>query len=259
VPHSLRADPMGARPGAGPHRAGGCRAGTALGRRFALACVLWAASWAAHAQAVGTAVHLDAQARAAVANDEMVLTLAVERDGPQPGPLNEQVIAALNAALAEARSVEGVRGRLGSVWTQPLTTREGRPQGWRVRGEVVLESARMPALAQLGGRLAERMLLAGVQFRLSPERRRAEEKRLVAEAIGAFRARAADVAAAFGHGGFTVDEATVRTGSSGPPPRPVSMARASADAAAAPPPPPLPAEGGESEVVVTVSGKVTLR
>jgi predicted secreted protein len=96
-----------------------------------------------------------------------------------------------------------------------------------------------------------------VQFRLSPERRRAEEKRLVAEAIGAFRARAADVAAAFGHGGFTVDEATVRTAGSGPPPRPVSMARASADAAAAPPP--LPAEGGESDVVVTVSGKVTLR
>lgn len=224
---------------------------------WVLACALWATAWAAHAQAVGTAVHLDAQARAAVANDEMVLTLAVERDGPQPGPLNEQVIAALNSALAEARAVEGVRGRLGSVWTQPLTTREGRPQGWRVRGEVVLESARIPALAQLGGRLAERMLLAGVQFRLSPERRRAEEKRLVAEAIGAFRARAADVAAAFGHGGFTVDEATVRTAGSGPPPRPVSMARASADAAAAPPP--LPAEGGESDVVVTVSGKVTLR
>jgi predicted secreted protein len=237
VPHSLRAG--------------------RISLTWVLACALWVTAWAAHAQAVGTAVHLDAQARAAVANDEMVLTLAVERDGPQPGPLNEQVIAALNSALAEARAVEGVRGRLGSVWTQPLTTREGRPQGWRVRGEVVLESARIPALAQLGGRLAERMLLAGVQFRLSPERRRAEEKRLVAEAIGAFRARAADVAAAFGHGGFTVDEATVRTAGSGPPPRPVSMARASADAAAAPPP--LPAEGGESDVVVTVSGKVTLR
>jgi predicted secreted protein len=204
--------------------------------------------------AAAPTLSLDASARATVSNDEMVVTLAVERDGPQPGPLNEAVIAQLNAAIAEARTVEGVRARLGQVWTQPNFTREGRPQGWRVRGEVVLESARLQPLAQLGGRLSDRMLLSGVQFRLSGERRRAEERRLLGEAAQAFRARAAEAAAAFGFTGYEIRELTLR-GAGAAPPRPLGMARAQGDAASAP----LPTEGGDSEVVVTVSGTVELR
>lgn len=202
----------------------------------------------------GPTLALDASARATVPNDEMVVTLAVERDGPQPGPLNEAVLTQLNAAIAEARSVDGVRARLGQVWTQPNFTREGRPQGWRVRGEVVLESTRLQPVAQLGGRLAERMQLAGVQFRLSGERRRAEERRLLGEAAQAFRARAAEAAAAFGFQGYEIREIALR-GAGAPPPRPFAAARAQAEAAAAP----LPTEGGDSDVVVTVSGTVELR
>lgn len=197
---------------------------------------------------------LEASARAAVPNDEMAITLAVERDGPQPGALNEAVIAQLNGALAEARTVEGVRARLGQVWTQPNFTREGRSQGWRVRGELVIESTRLQPLAQLGGRLAERMLLTGVQFRLSNERRRTEERRLLAEAAQAFRSRAAEAAVAFGFSGYEIKEIALRAGGV-PAPRPMPMARAPAEAAAAP----LPIEGGDSDVVVTVSGTVELR
>lgn len=197
---------------------------------------------------------LEASARAAVPNDEMAITLAVERDGPQPGALNEAVIAQLNSALAEARSVEAVRARLGQVWTQPNFTREGRPQGWRVRGEIVIESTRLQPLAQLGGRLAERMLLTAVQFRLSGERRRTEERRLLAEAAQAFRSRAAEAAVAFGFSGYEIKEIALR-GAGGSVPRPMSMARAPAEAASSP----LPTEGGDSDVVVTVSGTVELR
>jgi predicted secreted protein len=210
---------------------------------------------AAPVMGAGPTLALDAQARASVANDEMVVTVAVERDGPQVGPLNEAVIAQLNAAIAEARAVQGVRARLGSVWTQPGVGREGRPQGWRVRGEVILESTRMDALAQLGGRLGERMQLSGVQFRLSAERRRTEEQRLVAEAARSFRERASEGARAFGFKGYELKEMTLRTGG-GAGPRPMSMARGSADASAAAMP--LPAEGGDSDVVVGVSGTVEL-
>jgi predicted secreted protein len=215
-----------------------------------------AAAPAAPAAAALPTLALEAQARSTVANDEMVVTVAVEREGPQVGPLNDAVIAQLNAAIAEARAVEGVRARLGSVWTQPEVGREGRQKGWRVRGEVILESTRMAALAQLGGRLGERMQLAGVQFRLSAERRRAEEQRLVAEAARAFRERAAEGARAFGFQGYELRELTLRTGG-GAGPRPLAMARGGADAA--PASVPLPAEGGDSEVVVGVVGTVELR
>jgi predicted secreted protein len=226
-------------------------------RRGALALFAAAALAAPGAAFAGPTLALDAQARAAVPNDEMVVVLAAERDGPQVGPLNEAVLSQLNAAIAEAKAVEGVRARLGSVSTQPNFTREGRPQGWKVRGEVVLESTRIQALSQLGGRLGERLQLAGVQFRLSGERRQAEERRLVAEAAKAFRARAADAAAAFGYASYELKELTLRAGGTGPGPRPMMAARGGvAEAAAAPP---LPSEGGDSDVVVAVSGSVELK
>ncbi len=232
--------------------AGGASATLVACRVAALLAVLWTAA----PVLAGPVLALDAQARAAVANDEMVVVLAVERDGAQVGALNDAVLSQLNAAIAEARGVEGVKARLGSVYTQPNYTREGKTQGWRVRGEIVLESTRMAALAQLGARLGERMQLAGVQFRLSSERRQAEEKRLIAEAARAFRARAADAAAAFGFAGYELKELALRSGGNVPGPRPMAaMARGGADVAAAP----LPTEGGDSDVVVGVSGSVELK
>ena len=79
-------------------RAGGASATVLAIRVAALLAVLWAAT---PAQA-GPVLALDAQARAAVANDEMVVVLAVERDGAQVGPLNDAVLSQLNAAIAEA-------------------------------------------------------------------------------------------------------------------------------------------------------------
>lgn len=224
-------------------------------RRRAVAALAFAALAATLSPAhAGPTLALDAQARAAVPNDEMVVVLAAERDGAQVGPLNEAVLQQLNAAIAEARGVEGVRARLGSVSTQPGWHRDGRPQGWRVRGEVILESTRIAALAQLGGRLGERMQLSAVQFRLSAERRQAEERRLLGEAAKAFRTRAAEAAAAFGFGGYELKELALRGSGTPPGPRPMMARVAAADAAA-----PLPAEAGDSDVVVLVTGTVELR
>lgn len=203
----------------------------------------------------GPLMSLGASARAAVANDEMQVTLAAERDGAQLAESNEAVLTRLNAAIAEARTVPGVRARLGSIHTHPSYGRDGRPTGWRVRGEVVLESAEQRALAQLAGRLAERMQLAGVQFRLSETRRRQEEARLLTEAAAGFRKRAEDAARAFGFAAYEIREIVLDDASRPVPPRPVvSMRAAEMSAAAAP----LPSEGGDSDVIVTVSGKVEL-
>jgi predicted secreted protein len=203
----------------------------------------------------GPTLAFDAQARSEIANDEMVVVLAAERDGPQVGPLNDAVIAQLNAAIAEAKAVEGVRTRIGSISTQPNFVRDGRQQGWRVRGELVLVSNRIPALSQLGGRLADRLQVSSVQFRLSAERRRSEEARLLAEAATAFRTKAGEAALAFGFKGYELKELTLRNSGQGMP-RPMAMARGGPESVAAAPP--LPAEGGESEVVVAVSGTVVL-
>jgi len=203
-------------------------------------------------------LQLDAMASATIANDEMVVVLAVDRDGQQLAPINEAVVSQLNAAIAEARRVDGVRARLGSLSTYPNVTREGKPNGWRVRGELVLESRNLPQLSQLTGRLSEKMQLASVAFRLSSERRRAEEDRLLAEAAKSFQNKAAQAATAFGFKSYQIRELSLRPGGNFQP-RPVYMGR-SADAMPMPAsaPPPVPTDGGESEVVVSVSGTVDL-
>ena len=174
-------------------------------RRLAVLAVRAAAACAASlllclsgAQSVAAAptLQLDAKASATVANDEMVVVLAVERDGQQLAPINEAVVSQLNAAIAEARRVEGVRARLGSLSTFPSFTREGKANGWRVRGEVVLESRMLQQLSQLTGRLSEKMQLASVMFRLSSERRRIEEDRLLSEAAKSFQDKATQAATA---------------------------------------------------------------
>lgn len=205
----------------------------------------------------GPTLELNEQARTSVSNDEMVIVLAAERDGPQVGPLNEAVLSQLNSALAEAKKTEGVRARLGNVSTQPNYTREGKQQGWKVRGEVVLESQRVSALSQLGGRLGERMQVSSVQFRLSNEKRRAQEQVLLTEAAQAFRAKAQQAATAFGFRSYEMRALALQPGRV-PGPRPVMMARMAEAAMAPPAAPPIPEEGGESEVSVTVSGTVEL-
>jgi predicted secreted protein len=240
----------------------GQRAGRCPGRVAGLAAALVAALMAIDTQgsawAAGPRLQLEHQASATLPNDEMQVTLAAERDGPQVGPLNDAVIAQLNVAIAEARKIEGVRARLGSVWTQPVYSREGKSTGWRVRGEVVLESQQIRALTQLGGRLSERMQMAGVQFRLSTPTRLAEEQRLLREAARGFRDKAASASEAFGFAGYEIRELTLQP-TRMPGPRPVMMRQAVADGAPIPaPPPPLPEESGDSAVTVSVSGVVEL-
>ena len=123
-----------------------------------------------------------------------------------------------------------------------------------MRGEVVLESRELPALSRLAGKLAERMQLGGVSFRLSDERRKLEERRLLKQAADAFAARARDAAAAFGFSDYRLRGLTLGGSAPIPPPRPMAMRAATMEAAAT-----VPAEGGDSEVVVTVWGVVELQ
>jgi predicted secreted protein len=201
---------------------------------------------------------LDAQSRAQIANDEMVVSLVVERDGQDLAAINQQVLQTLNGAMAEAQRVNGVKARLGSIYTQPNWTPQGRQSGWKVRGEAVLTSRDVPALGGLAGNLAQRMQIGGVQFRLSDEARTQAEPTLIRSAAAAFRAKALEASTALGFKTFEIKDVNLNNAGQTvvrPMPRQMSMRSAEASVAAAP----MPTEAGESEVVVTVGGTVELK
>lgn len=221
-------------------------------RLFAIALVL-----AAGVARAGPTLTLSAEARARVANDEMTVSMAIEREGAQPGLPNEQVSRELTEAIERAKKAPGVQARLGSIWTQPMVNAQGRVTGYRVRGEVVLTSGDFAELGQLAGTLGARMMIAGVGFQLSRARRDEERTRLIAQAATAFRAKAQATAVALGLRDYELRALTLNDGA-GPQPRYMAAPMAMADgarAAAAP----LPAEGGESEIVVGLTGSVELR
>ncbi len=199
---------------------------------------------------------LEASAKAQVNNDEMVVQLAIERDGNDLAAINQVVQQALNSGLEEAKKVSQVKARLGNVSTNPNWNAQGRPNGWRVRGEIILTSGNLPGLGKLAGELAQRLQLASIQFRLSEEARNAAEKKLLIEAANAFRSRAKDATAALGFSSYTIKDLNLNNGYNVTV-RPMGLARGKMDAMSSSAP--VPTDSGESEVQVTFNGSVDIK
>jgi predicted secreted protein len=225
---------------------------------FVAALVVTAAAALAGAQPAhaGPTVQFEAAARSELPNDEMVVHLAVDRSGTVAEKLNDEVLDALNLAIAKAKTVEGVKARLGSITTHPDWGDKGKRIGWRVRGVMVLEGRDLKATGALAGELSEDLQIAGVSFRLTDAARTREESRLLKEAAAAFNERARETAAAFGFGDFEVKKLNINHASESPPPRPMQMEMRAASANAKSF---VPTDGGDATVVLTISGSVELK
>jgi predicted secreted protein len=203
---------------------------------------------------------LDAQAKLLVANDEMQVIFAVERDGNDLSAMNQTVLQALAAAISDAKKVDGVRARMGTVQTNPNWTPQGKPNGWRVRGEVSLSlqnsSQNFASLGNLAGQLAQKLQLSAINFRLSDEARTVAEKQLIKNAAGAFRAKAQDAALALGYKSFDIREVNLNNGNNIIVRQAPMMKAMRSDSMSSAP---VPSEGGDSEVTVTFSGTVNLK
>ncbi|MGE0798022.1 MAG: SIMPL domain-containing protein [Lautropia sp.] len=208
-----------------------------------------------HPAIAGPVVHLQTTARSELPTDEMVVELAVERAGPNVPPLNDEVLAALNRAIAKGNSVTGVKARLGSLTTQPEWGPQGKRTGWRVRGSLVLEGQDTQATAALAGELSTELQIANVAFRLTEAARTREQSRLLKEAAAQFGARAKETAAAFGFEGYELKTLVIDHAAPQQPPRPMAMELRAAAAA----PASLPTEGGNATVTLTIGGSVELK
>ncbi|MDO8415174.1 MAG: SIMPL domain-containing protein [Agitococcus sp.] len=202
----------------------------------------------------GATLSLSAEAKIQVPNDEMVVNLAITREGADATPLTDAVLITLNNAIKEATLTAGVQAKLGSVWTYP-TWSSGQKTGWQVRGDILLTSLDMKALATLTGRLTQKLQITNVYFRLSNIRKDKEEKALLTVVAANFKQKALATATAFGYPRYEIKELTVGQNNSGGMPSPMAMMSTTrADKSMAN----LPIEGGDSEVSVFVTGLVSL-
>ena len=210
---------------------------------------------AAAAPAPEGVVNLSASASIEVPRDLLSVTLTAARDGADAAAVQTALKQALDAALVEAKKVAKpgqVDVQTGNFALFPRYGTQNVITGWQGSAELVVEGRDMPAIAALTGRIKS-MTIARVGYSLSRELRDRLEGELAAQAIGRYRAKAADVAKQFGYGSYGVREVSVASGEPNvPPPMPrVRAMAASSDEA-------LPVEPGKGTVTVTVSGSVQM-
>jgi predicted secreted protein len=197
-------------------------------------------------------IELQAEAQREVANDTLNASLYVELNDANPAALANAINRPPTRPCAWRRTIS-VRVRSGNNQTYPVYAKGNVLQGWRGRAEIRIEGRDFEAASGLIGKLQAGMQLASLSFSVSPEARRQAENELIAEAIGAFKARAEIVRGALAGRGYKIERLNVNSGSSMPPPR-FPMARAMAAGAPEVAAPNL--EGGVSVVTVTVGGAI---
>lgn len=200
---------------------------------------------------------LSASASAEVPRDLLGVTFSTTREGPDAAGVQTALKRALDAALAEARKAARpgeVEVQTGSFSLAPRhDPKTGRINGWQGSAELLVEGRDAAAIAQLAGRI-NTLAIAHVGYSLSRQAREKAEADISAQAIGRYRAKAADYARQFGYGGYVIGEVNVSADE--PAPRPMLMKAMRAGAAMADES--LPTEAGKAVVTVNVSGTVQL-
>jgi predicted secreted protein len=215
-----------------------------------------APSWAADAPVLHV-VGLSATASQEVTKDTLSVTFSTTREANDAASVQTALKQALDAALAEAKKVAKpgqINVQTGNFSVFPRYASKGGINGWQGTAELVVEGKDVPAIAQLTSRITT-LSIARVGTLLSKEQREKVEGEVAAQAIAAYRARAADYAKQFGYSGYTIRE--VNVGSSEPMPY---AAMAMVRKAAAPGmDESLPVELGKGTVTVTVNGTIQMK
>lgn len=206
----------------------------------------------------GPQLTLDAQAQAELDNDEMSVVMSVEKQGSDVQALSQSVLATLQRATAKAKRVDSVSVRTGTVSTYPVWDSKGKTPNWTVRAEMGLKSTNFSTLGLLASELTSEMQMNGVGFSLSPAKRKLEESRLMKEVSANFKDNARDLAAAMGYKSYELKSLSFNrqnNSGGGRPMMTMSAMRGKAMDAAVP----VAAEGGKSEVSVSLNGVVELK
>jgi len=205
----------------------------------------------------GTRINLNATAETQLANDEVVISFRVEKDGKDAGAVRQYVNRVSGAIQKRLQQEPGVKLKTLSrsmqpVWQYPKNRQRIRT-GWRMTQTGQVVSSQLDAVPKwLDGIESAGANLSGLQFRISSKASKKAQDQLRLQAIASFRQKARLIAKGLSANSFRI----IQLNSSSQAPRPVmyrgemAMMAKSADAA----PPSLSA--GEGKISVSVSGTI---
>lgn len=198
---------------------------------------------------------LQARVHQEVAQDRLRITMQVQLSDASQSALATSLNQHLSKALdtAKAKAGEDIRVQSGSYQIWPATDDKGSITNWRGKGDIHLESADFDAVSELAGELGPDMVIAGLNFFVSPEKRAKVENDLLENAIGQFRERAQRVAEAFGYASYELHQVDLGGGDHYAPTTALRAADSSVAMSQA-----MRFEGGTETISLTVQGSVYL-
>lgn len=211
------------------------------------------ASWA-ESELQYNQVRFQVRAAETIANDRMRAVMVAQDEDSDAARLADRINKAMNWALQQARGESKIQIQSGSYTTQPIYKKD-TIDGWRARQELLLTSGDFGKLGTMIGTLQQKLQLQTVDFSVADETREAVERRLIDQALDAFKQRAEQVRKNMGTANYRIVELNINT--EGSPVQPVPMMRAEAmtmSKSVAQP----GFEGGESELAVSVHGTIQL-
>lgn len=220
---------------------------------IALALITGSVSAETASPATLSTIDLSAEAGRSASNDMAQVTVYFEATNANPAALSREVNSAIAAAIERIKQVPDVKAGTSGVNTWPVHGKNGRSiEAWRMRSSISLESTNIPALSELLGKLQETLAVTSLVMQPSPATRDATADLAATDAIRAFEARAQSVADTLGKR-YRIRHLSINYGSTQGPVYPMMRSAMMAAEAA-----PAPLEGGESRIVVNVSGTIEL-
>lgn len=202
-------------------------------------------------------LHLSASEQTEVQQDWLVMTLGVQKEGPQASGIQKQLNTMVAAALAVASpSIKPGLLELstGSMNVSPRYGREGKINGWQGSAQVVLQGRDAEQITLLASKLQD-LTVSQINWKLSAEQRNEAEMRIQTQAVERFKIKARALTQQFGFANYTLKEVSVSGQETGEGVMP-RMAMVQMDDSAASPVPTLP---GKSRVVVNITGSIQMR
>lgn len=162
---------------------------------------------------------LSSEASAEVQNDLMIATLLVQQEDADPASLAEKVNSTMAWAIEQLGEFETLKVSTRDYQTYPRydTSQVRRLIGWRATQSLQIETEDFGAAGQAIQKLQEKLQVQGIRHMARESTRRAASDALIAQALDAFKARAALIQDNMGAGGYKVLDVNIQTGESSAP------------------------------------------
>jgi len=189
-----------------------------------------------------------------VNNDEITVTMSIERDNQDATKLADEINQIIISANKTIQKFSGVKSTTSDYSIRPIYTRDKRLDHWRGTSSILLKSQSNEEMAALVQILQNTMAIKSTRYSVSADRKEEIQAGMIEAALKKFNARAQMVSKSMGFKKYRL--VNVNINNSGNTPRPIytmASTKAMSESITAP-----TFDSGITTLSVTVSGTIEM-